>query len=952
MKSLRVSHSHKAVKASPSMPGMRLQRGYSLMVTLLTIAGLSAGGVGYYAQQDGKIDEINAYHQRTGIELETITSQVYGYYKANAAWPDALSPAIGSQLQRAQSTRWTRCNATGTAFVTPDCTPITGALIADGSTYQITANYSTAEMAAVVVGIVPGADISTSNPSSVVVTLQPPVEWPGNEQWLARAPVSRANQLETDIYLSGNDIKNIDTLNAVTLNIIDPNAAANTPSASITAIGSTLNLNDDVNISGGLNVAGAVNGQNSLTVDGAFQANSTAAVAGALHAQDSLTVDGAFQANSTVTVVGALHAQDSLTVDGAFLANSSATVAGALHAQDSLTVDGALHAKDNLTVDGALHAKNTLTVDGALHAKNDLSVDGLLNAGTVNAVTLNADNANLTGVLNASQINIGTDGASISATGSTLNLGPSVNITGDLGVGGALDLNGVLELAGQLSVEGMINAENIAADNISASDSVSTPLINIGNTSIDSNGTTLQLNADTVYFNGQSTLGGDLDANGNDMIGINTMTVNTATIGDLTADNLTVTEQLIASATTLGSAAITGNLDSSADASFALLSASEVTADTGNFSKLLTTDLTANNATFTKADIATLDVTGEATVQQLGAASGNIGAVSADKLKATWSTSDTITTDQLHTFNGETLALDLPDLSATNLAVRDHLQVDNSASFTSGSTTGDLTAKSVSAENLAVAGLLETQNLTVKIASLGTTDVTGNFTSTGNMQSTSVEVVNQMRATGEISGSSFTATGLARGSDFIIERDGSVYASVDANRTSADEYYDQLDHCVNTSKFCIPQQPEATIKCRATYNCGGGASTSKNYTVYLDADISACRQGCKYYWRMPDPDGIERLHLPTFKCAVALDEKEWKPILAGQTAKSQCQVDFSDVPPEREVRGSVLLIVKNSHYGAPVGEAGSWKVVKEFYVSYTNTTPKTPAESTDSVAGA
>ena len=103
---------------------------------------------------------------------------------------------------------------------------------------------------------------------------------------------------------------------------------------------------------------------------------------------------------------------------------------------------------------------------------------------------------------------------------------------------------------------------------------------------------------------------------------------------------------------------------------------------------------------------------------------------------------------------------------------------------------------------------------------------------------------------------------------------------------------------------------------------------------------------------MPDPDGIERLHLPTFKCAVALNDNEWPLIPAGQTDKTQCQVDFSDVPPTREVRGSVLLIVKNAHYGAPTGERGSWKVIKEFYVSYTNTTPKTPAESTGDVASA
>ena len=1084
MKSLRLGRLHKAVKASPSMSGMRLQRGYSLVVTLLTVAGLSAGGVGYYTHQDGKIDGINAHHQRTGIELETIVNQVYGYYKANTAWPSALNPAIGSQLQGAQSIRWTRCRVTGTAFVTPDCTPITGALIGGGSNYQITANYSTAEMAAVVVGIVPGADISISNPSSVVVTLQPPVEWPGYEQWLARGPISRANQLETDINLGGNDINNIDTLNAVTLNIIDPNAAANTPNASITATGSTLNLNDDVNISGGLTVAGAIDAKDSLavggklhakndasvegnidaknnvtvggelyakndvivdgdldakknvsvggklhakndvavegnldakknvivggelhakndvsvegnldakknvtvggelyakngvsvegdldakknvtvggklhaknnvTVEGNLDANKNVTVGGKLHAENGVTVEGDLEAQKNLTVGGELYAKNNVTVAGDLGAKKNVTVGGKLHAENDVTVEGNLNAAGKVTIDGALHAKDSLTVDGTLQANQNLNVDGVLNAGVINADTLNADDANLTGALSASQINVGADGASISANGSTLNLAESVNIAGDLGVDGGFDLNGALELDGQLSVDGGFSSGPIAADSVSANNSVSTPLINIGNTSIDSNGTTMQLNAETVYLNAQSTLGGNLDANGNDMIGINAITVKTATIGDLKADNLSVTNQLIAGATTLESAAIAGNLDTSGDASFAQLSASEVTADKGTFSKLSTTNLTANNATFSKADIATLKVTGNAAVKQVGAASGSVGALNADNIKATFSTSDTITTDQLHTFNGETLALDLPDLSATNLDVRDHLQVDKSASFTSGSTTGDLTAKSVSAANLTVAGLLKTQNLTVNTASLGATNVMGKFTSTGKLQSTTVEATNQMRTTGAVSGTGFTATGLARDSNFFVRRNGEVLASVDANRASTDAYYSLLDHCVNTSKFCIPEQPEATIKCRANYNCSAGASTAKDYTVYLDADISACRQGCKFYWRMPDPDGIERLHLPKFQCAVALNAKDWSLIPPGQTDKTQCQVDFSDVPPTREVRGSVLLIVKNAHYSAPRGEPGSWKVVKEFYVSYTNTSPKAPAESTENVASA
>ena len=743
-----------------------------LMISLGVVSAIAATQVPIYLEQ--KLPQRQALEAKA--DVEAIKAAANSYFMVNGAWPANLNSLINAgYLPGAWPT-------TGSPYSLSTSAPTgTGAEANTNPTLVVSIETLSARQASYLDRQLPYATIATDG-VTVETSMGQPTLGAIQANWLSRthdnncgAGGNDCNTMQTDIDAGDNNINDVASIDANRVEIVDPNAAANAPVASITATGLTLNLNDGVNVSGDLTVADAIDAKDSLTVDGALQANSTATVADELHAQDSLTVDGAFQANSTVTVVGALHAQDSLTVDGAFLANSSATVAGALHAQDSLTVDGALHAKDNLTVDGALHAKNTLTVDGALHAKNDLSVDGLLNAGTVNAVTLNADNANLTGALSALQINIGTDGASISATGSTLNLGPSVNIAGNLGIQGDLAIAGDFGVGGDFNVDGTLTTDDIVTDTITLESAVNAPQLNVGNTSINSDGNTLNLNAETILINGKLKLGGTLNANNHNITGVDNLEAASATITDLTATNATIKDTLTADSAELGKTSISNGLTVSGTTELQKLTATELNVTEGEgkgtFKNVnVSNQLTATNSALENSTIGKLKVTGDTALNSLSATSASIsGKITAETADIKVSEFDTLYVNKYLYAKTATLAT----VKATNVTT-DFL------------TTGSFSATSVNVSGaFNVGGTLNAQNATI------TEKVTANSLEStksglGTATATSLNAATIKAADIDattVKGGSFTAHSYTASDDFTT-----ADSSVNTNKTLIDKY--------------------------------------------------------------------------------------------------------------------------------------------------------------------
>ena len=881
-----------------------------LMVSLGVVGAIAATQVPIYIEQE--------LPQRQALEakadVESIKTAANSYFMANGDWPAGLNSLINAGYLPAA---WP---TTGSPYSLSINAP-TGANTS--ATLVVSIDTLSARQASYLNRQLPYATIATDG-VTVETSMGQPTLGAIQANWLSRTYDNNCgtggndcNTMQTDIDAGGNNINNVASIDATRVEIVDPNAAANTPVASITASGSTLNLSDGVNVSGGLTVAGAIDAQDSLTVDGTLEAKNdlmvdgnldaknNVTVGGELHAKNDVTVDGDLNAKKNITVGGKLHAQNDLTVegkldakknvivggelhakndvsvegnldakknvtvggglyakngvsvegdldakknvtvggklhaknnvtvDGDLDANKNVTVGGKLHAKNGVTVDGDLDAKKKLTVggelyaksdftvdgdldakknvtvggklhakndvtvegnlnangkvtiDGALHAKDSLTVDGTLQANQNLNVDGVLNAGVINADTLNADDASLTGALSASQIYLGTNGASISANGSTLNLGPSVNIAGDLGIQGDLEIAGDFGIGGDFTVSGTLTTDEIVTDTITLTEALNVPQLNVGNTSINSNGNTLNLNADTILINGKLKLGGTLNANNNNIIGVGNLAAASATITDLTATNATIKDKLKAGSAALGKTSITNGLTVSGATELQKLTATELNVTKGKGQGTFTNvnvsnQLTATNSVLANSKIGNLEVTGDADLNSLTATSANIsGKITAKTADIKVSEFDTLYVNKYLYAKKATLA----KVKATNVTT-DFL------------TTGSFSATSVNVSGaFNVGGTLKAQNATIN-GQVTANSLESANSGLGTATATSLNVATLKAADIDattVKGGSFTAHSYTASDDFTTAN-----SSVNTNKTLIDKYAALWDACQDT----------------------------------------------------------------------------------------------------------------------------------------------------------
>jgi hypothetical protein len=391
-------------------------------------------------------------------------------------------------------------------------------------------------------------------------------------------------------------------------------------------------------------------------------------------------------------------------------------------------------------------------------------------------------------------------------------------------------------------------------------------------------GNTLDYNSGTVdtlsgnkltYGNGTiTTLSGDtLDYNSGtvDTLRGNTLDYNSGTVDTLSGDKLTYDNGTI---TTLSGDTLdynSGTVDT-----FRAVSFNADTASVSNFSS-------------SKANITEL-IVGSADVTDLSAENANLDNVESDDISANEFTSGNVEAGS-GSVSGNTSA---GSVSASNLTVNNRLQtnviVSNSSSVGDGSTSNLTVLETLSASGI---------NLT-----------TANF-ETGNIDSISGTNANYNSVTGNhFSGGSFTSD-----DDFHTSQ-----STVNNNYDLITEQRNKLNHCVDVTKYCLPETPSVNVTCSS---CNSAASRT-SFSGTAIGSISGCRQGCSYNWETTGNG------LSFTGCSSGTISK-------GGSATPSCRVS-SSLGPQESASGSIKLVVTNSHY---TDRTASDSVS----VSYRNTAP-------------
>ena len=204
----------------------------------------------------------------------------------------------------------------------------------------------------------------------------------------------------------------------------------------------------DVSMNHGLYVNGATVLNNSLTLTGTFDANSTADIA------DTLTLSKAdgtgLEVTADASVGGALGVTGITTLTGALDANSTADIA------DTLTLSKAVGTGLDVTADAS--------VGGALGVTGDATMSSALNVTGITTLTgaLDANSsADIAGTLTLSKAaGTGLDVTADATVGGTLSVTGTSTLTGDVTMTNNLTVNSDVTIEGDLVVQSYTN-ENI-----------------------------------------------------------------------------------------------------------------------------------------------------------------------------------------------------------------------------------------------------------------------------------------------------------------------------------------------------------------------------------------------------------------------------------------------------------------------------------------------------------
>lgn len=489
---------------------------------------------------------------------------------------------------------------------------------------------------------------------------------------------------------------------------------------------------------------------------------------------------------------------------------------------------------------------------------------------------------------------------------------------------------------------------------------INTEEVQLGNNGITYAGNQLNVNAGTVRANGTLSMNGDIDGNGNDITGIDSISANSgqfdsvsadsAAINSLSGNSLDYNSGIIDSVTgnnlTFGNGSITaldGNTFTYNSGTISSVSGNNLDFNTGNIGSLsgdsllygsgTVNTLSGNTLTYgtvngtngnfdsvsaNSGSIGNMGVTGTAGLNRLSSSDGDV-------------TNLDVTTGNIN--NGEANSASGTSVSSSGTSTFDELdsnRIDTNSfkgqtvQASSGSTSGNASAGSLSASNLTVNNRLQTNIIESNSSSVGNASAskltvlgalsasginvtTANF-NTGNIASVSGTSANYNTVTAnQFNGGSYTSN-----DDFYTSR-----SSVNNNHLLITEQRSKLDNCVDVTKYCIPETPSVNLTCSS---CNSAAARS-SFSGTATGSISGCRQGCSYSW-------------VTSGSGLSFSGCSGGTIAKGGSASPSCRVS-SSLGPQESASGSIELVVTNSHYT-------SRSASDNVGVSYTNTTPNDP----------
>jgi hypothetical protein len=532
-----------------------------------------------------------------------------------------------------------------------------------------------------------------------------------------------------------------------------------------------------------------------------------------------------------------------------------------------------------------------------------------MNVGTTIADTLNSNRTLVSNELDIGGnriVSVGTDieiYASTVKPSGTVTLGQNMfgtstsNMTGFTNVDGAEGLFENTTTDSLTAENGSIDTLNVDVANV---DNLIATTGNISNSNITNLtfGSAKGNRLNTTSLDVNNTLeGSQITATDGTFGTLNSTTaiIESATISDVTSTAIITNELTAASAqfvdlqagNTVSNTANSGSVVANG-ANIGSLIVSSLSANSGDATSTITSNLTADNA----------NISGALSGNSLNAGSATIGTLNATTLDAT--SAGTVNLNDLVSTNIDVDNLIGTDASIVNVIVNNTLISDrliaNVATIamvganTATITNGDFYKVNATNGTAGTANLDTFEAVNASFGNLNANGITANNANITNfnvdtLTASGTTTVNTMNAN-SFSGGQFYASG-----DFYTGE-----SSVNANAGDFDALEDDLDNCINTTKYCVPSAPTVNYICR---NCRQSAFRS-NFSGVATAAINSCNQGCNFSWI-------------TSGSGLSFSGCTGGSVAPGGSASPSCSVSAT-VNPESISSGSIQIVVSNARF--------------------------------------
>jgi hypothetical protein len=543
---------------------------------------------------------------------------------------------------------------------------------------------------------------------------------------------------------------------------------------------------------------------------------------------------------------------------------------------------------------------------------NDVNNAELVFSQTMNVETTIADTLNTNRTIVSNELDVGGNlivsvGSDIEIYASTVKPSGTVTLEKNLfgtatsnmtGFANADGVEGVFEnsTTDSLTAEnGSIDTLNVVVSNV---DGLIATTGNISNSNITNltfgNARGNRLNTTSLDVNNSIT-GSQITATDGTFGTLNSTTasIESGTISDVTSTAIITNELTAVSAefvdfqagNTISNTANSGSVVANS-ANIGSLIASSLSANSGDATTTISSDFTANNA----------NISGALSGNSLNAVSGTLVTLSATNLDAT--SVDTVNMNDLVSTNIDVDNLIGADAAIVNVIVNDTLISDrlianvatiamveaNSATITNGD------FYRVNATN-GTAGTANVDTFEVVNASFGNLNANGITANNANITNFNVDT---LTASGTTSVNTMNANSFSGGQFYASGDFHTGESSVNANAGNFESLKNDMDNCINTTKYCVASPPVVSLTCP---NCSR-ADFRSNFSGVATANINSCSQGCNYSWITNGP-------------ALSFSGCTSGSVVPGGSASPTCSVNAS-VPEESISSGSIQIVVTNA----------------------------------------